>query len=417
MSPKITVLIYTARGDHPYADRSWHCFDPVVKTLAAQTFTDFELVLVDMQWETRRDYFEKRSQPFPVKHVPSSPNRWQSQRRTGLCEQINRGFAWADGELIWMGGENNMFPPTHLARAWELYQQTGALPVAWYAICGAEKRGRHRDCPVEFDLLGYTHEHVAEMDHRGKRFVENRGASTLPCHYQNYFGYSSVSAAAVDKTNGFDELFDGQWGLFDVDFGSRLDLAGYKMVLARDLFIVEPVVAATGLDDAGVPKPAYAGIGHQDAFKCHYAIYLHNRATHRRVNRQLPGNYVADVKAKACFGECSLKVKCAAGAKHAASTSPPGGTPADGSASQYIIGESKYYPFCEGKNRDVALELFADPTVREISNDRLQRRAGTAPYDRCTFVRGTTQPDVAPERTSIAPICPAPGAGRRGPTA
>src|SRR6185295_14228416 len=123
-APKISVLIYTARGDYPFERRDLHCFDPVVKTLAAQTFQDFELVLVDMHWDSRADYFTKNPAPFPVKHVPSKPNYWQDRQRVGLCGQINRGFVWADGELVWMGGENNMFHPWHFEHVWNTYKQT-----------------------------------------------------------------------------------------------------------------------------------------------------------------------------------------------------------------------------------------------------------------------------------------------------
>lgn len=361
-TPKVSVLIYTARGDYPFVNPDWHCFDPVVKTLAAQTMMDFELVLVDMHWESRSDYFKKNPQPFPVKHVPSSPNFWQMRERTGLCAQINRGFAWADGELIWTGGENNLFPPTHIERAWGIHRG-GTIPVAWYAICGQETGEPHRDCPAEFDLLGYTHRHVQDMDHRAKRFVEDPTLRISPCHHQNYFGYSSVPTDTAVELNGYDELFDGQWGLFDCDFGSRLNLAGKQMTLAHDLFVVEPPVA---------PGP-YVGIGHQEAFKCHYAIYLHNRATRRKVNAPLAPGYVDDVKKIACYGECSIKDRCRAGAL-------------DGDLKDRDrVGESLYYPFCEGKNKQMAEDWFSNPPVRDLRAERETRKAGGYPYDRGCF--------------------------------
>lgn len=368
MTPKISVLIYTARDDYPFVRTELHCFDPAVKTLATQTFQDFELVVVDMLYEKRPNWFRDNPQPFPVKHVPSSPNFWQSRRRTGLCAQINRGFTWADGELLWMGGENNMFPPTHLENVWKLYKKTGKIPVAWYAICGSEERGRHADCPADFNLLGYTQNHIQDMDHRAKRFVTDKKLQIDDCHHQNYFGYSSVPTETAVAINGFDELFDGQWGLFDCDFGSRLDLAGKKMVLSRDIFIVEPPVA---------PGP-YSGIGHQQAFKCHYAIYLHNRASKRKVNTPLPANYAEQVKETSCRNICSLKERCAKGAAAAKAGPPlPEGT----------IGESAYYPFCEGVGgtAEMAAELFANPPVRSLVTDREDRRAGKAPFDRGTF--------------------------------
>jgi hypothetical protein len=332
-----------------------------VKTLAAQTMKDFELILVDMHWESRSDYFQKNPAPFPVKHVPSSPNFWQMRQRTGLCAQINRGFAWADGELIWTGGENNLFPQTHVERAWEIHRN-GTIPVAWYAICREEAGEPHRDCPAEFDLLGYTHRHVQDMDHRAKRFIEDPALHTSPCHHQNYFGYSSVPTDTAIELNGYDELFDGQWGLFDCDFGSRLDLAGKKMTLARDLFVIEPPVA---------PGP-YVGIGHQEAFKCHYAIYLHSRATGRRANTPLAPDYIDQVKRLTCYGSCELKERCAKGSLDGDLKMRP----------EDRVGESIFYPFCEGKNRELAADWFKNAPVRDLKIERELRLRREPPYDR-----------------------------------
>lgn len=352
-APKISVSIFTARGDHPYTNPDWHCFDPVVKTLAAQTFTDFELVLVDTLWDQRPDYFIKNPAPFPVKHVPSKPNYWQERGRPGLSAQINRGFVWADGELVWIGGEDNMFPPQHLERVWTAYKQTGKTPLAWYGICGAEKKDQpHPRCPAQFDLLGYTQYHVTDMDHRGFQFVDNPNLQIADCHHQNYFGYSSVPLEAALRINGFDELFDGQWGLFDCDFGSRLNLAGVEMILSRDIYVMEPPVVSAGVYGGGIIRV--------DAFKCHYAIYLHNRASGRKVNSGLPDGYIEDVKRVACYGQCAIKAKCASG--------------------DPTVGERLYYPFCEGKTAQIARDWFRDAPVRDLVADREARRKGEFPY-------------------------------------
>lgn len=368
--PKISVLMYTARADHPFEDRSWHCFDPVTRTLTTQTFDgDFELVVVDMHWERRQDWFKEHPQPFPVKHVPSSPNLWQDRKRTGLCAQINRGFVWADGELIWMCGENNMLSPRLLETAWAIHE-LGMLPTAWYGLCQLEAGDPHPDCPTEFDILGFTRRHVKEMDHRQRPFLADPGLQLSPCHHSNYFGYSGVTRDMADNVNGFDELMDGQWGLFDCDFGSRLDIAGCRMGLHRDLFVMEPPIHMT--------HSAYEGISHHEPFKCHYAILLHNRATARRVNTALPPDYPDRVKRLACFDQCGLKEKCAAGA-------PANLRLIEMESRPQQIGESAYYPFCEGQNRQIAYDLFADPPVRELRDEREKRHAGLPPYDRATF--------------------------------
>ena len=130
MTPSISVLCYTARNDHPFIDRpDLHCFDLMAGSLATQTFGDFELILVDTLWEQRPDWFKEHPQPYPVKHVPSSPNFWHSLGRCGIVAQINRGIAWCDGELLFVGSESCIWPTHFLQLAWELYQQ-GTIPVA-----------------------------------------------------------------------------------------------------------------------------------------------------------------------------------------------------------------------------------------------------------------------------------------------
>lgn len=363
--PEISVLIYTARDDYPYAGRAerWHCFDPFLRTLAEQTFRDFELVLVDALWETRADYFERNPQPFSVKHVPASPNYWQQRGRVGLGAQINRGFVWADGRYVWMGAENNLYPPHHLALVAELCR-AGKVPSAWYGIAdrGLTDRGHSLTEPpaacaeVSFNLQGFTRADLYSMDHRAARFAVDPTLTISPCHQQHYYGYSSVPLDVAISINGFDELMDGIKSLQDCEFGSRVVRAGCSLVMHRDLYVVEPPTKQESGREAGYG----GGIRNQDSFQCNYAILLHNELTGRRVNRRLPIGYVEDVRSKTCLSACSIKDKCA------------GGT----------IGESPMYPFCAGERESMAREWQAAAPDHELSTDREIRKRGLAPYDR-----------------------------------
>ncbi len=362
MAPEITVLIYTARDDYPYAGKAegWHCFEPFLRTLRDQSFSDFELVLVDALWETRATWFRDHPQPFPVKHVPSSPNYWQARGRVGLCAQINRGFAWADGRYVWMGAENNMFPPHHLALVAELCR-VGNVPSAWYAVAdrgfpphGPEVAGPFPDVP--FSVHDFVREDIGSVDHRAARFVDDPSLVISPCHQQHYFGYSSVPLDVAVAVNGFDELMDGVKSLQDCDFGSRIARAGCALVMHRDLYVIEPQTKP----ESGTEVGYGGGIRNRESFQCNYAILLHNQLTGRRVNTRLPPGYVDDVRARACHGACPIQDKCRDG----------------------TIGESPLYPFCAGKMESVAREWHAVAPDRELSADREARKAGAPPYDR-----------------------------------
>lgn len=367
--PEITVLIYTARDDYPYVGKAaeWHCFEPFLRTLADQTFKDFELVLVDALWETRQDWFKDRPQPFPVKHVPSKPNYWQERGRVGLCSQINRGFTWADGSCIWMGAENNLYPSHHLALVAELHR-SGKVPVAWYGSadrgCFANmiyEEGKGGSCPnVSFNMHGFTREDLYTMDHRADRFVGDTSLVISPCHHQHYFGYSAVPLSVAIAVNGFDELMDGVKSLQDCDFGDRIVRAGCSLVMHRDLYVIEPPTK----QESGTEVGYGGGIRNMPSFQCNYAILLHNQLTGRRVNARLPSGYVEDVQTRICQGSCPIQEKCKEG----------------------TIGESPMYPFCAGERETMAREWHSAAPNRELGPERELRIAGKPPYDK-GFIR------------------------------
>jgi hypothetical protein len=359
---EISVLIYTARDDYPYMGKAekWHCFEPFLRTLAKQTFQDFELVLVDALWETRPDWFRDRPQPFPVKHVPSRPNYWQERGRVGVVSQINRGFIWADGKYVWMGAENNLYPPHFLKLASDTFR-SGKLPVAWYGMADRFDRSKALGaCPdVSFDLEGFTRDDLGEMDHRASRFLGS-APITSPCHHEWYYGYSGIPLTTALAVNGFDELMDGIKSLQDCDMGSRIVRAGCQLQMHRDLYVIEP----TTKPETGTEIGYGGGIRNQGSFQCNYAIYRHNILTGRRVNGQLPSGYVDDVKAKICHGVCPLQEKCRGG----------------------LIPESSMYPFCSGVNEAMAREWHAIVPNHELEKDRELRKQGLPPYDK-GFVR------------------------------
>ena len=364
--PEITVLIYTARDDYPYVGKAeaWHCFEPFLRTLADQTFRDFELVLVDALWETRPDWFRDHPQPFPVKHVPSKPNYWQERGRCGLSAQINRGFIWADGQYIWMGAENNLYPPHHLALVAELCR-SGKVPSAWYGsadrdclINGAhEGKGVPGPCPdISFDIHGFTRENLCTMDHRSARFVDDPSLIISPCHHQHYYGYSAIPLNVAVAVNGFDELMDGVKALQDCDFGDRIVRAGCSLVMHRNLYVVEPPTKP----ESGTEVGYGGGIRNMTSFQCNYAILLHNQLTGRRVNTPLPPGYVEDVQKSVCRGVCPIQEKCR------------GGT----------IGESPMYPFCAGERESMAREWHTAAPNRDLGTERELRKSRKAPYDK-----------------------------------
>lgn len=361
--PEITVLIYTARDDYPYVGKAeeWHCFEPFLRTLADQTFRDFELVLVDALWETRPDWFRDHPQPFSVKHVPSKPNYWQERGRVGLCAQINRGFVWADGQYVWMGAETNLYPPHHLALVAELCR-SGKVPSAWYGSanhnCFPEGKGIPSPCPdISFDMCGFTREDLCTVDHRSKRFIDDPALVISPCHQQHYYGYSAVPLNVAIAVNGFDELMDGVMALQDCDFSGRIVRAGCSLVMHRDLYVVEPTTKPESGKEVGYPGGIRGGV----PFQCNYAILQYNQLAGRRVNTRLPPGYAEDVQTRVCRGICPVQEKCR------------GGT---------LGAESLMYPFCAGEHEAMARERHTAAPNRDLNAERESRKSRKPPYDK-----------------------------------
>jgi len=362
VSPRISVLVYTARNDRPFLDREdLHCFDLVAATLAQQTFTDFELVLIDALWEKRGDWFKEHPQPYRVKHIPASPNFWHKMGRTGIVAQLNRGIAWCDGELIFVGAESCIWPAHFMHLAWELYER-GQIGVAWYPVLSPTPVEHHSWHPVvPLDTMGYRGENVLDCDHRAQRFVDNPSLVTTPCHHQHYFAYAALPTELALELNGFDEAFDGDLHLLDVDMGSRIELSGRggAMVMHRDLWCAEPKVDAQWK----------SGITRGRLIKCGYALWWFNRLQHRVVaNTKMPDGWIDYIKRAICHGACPIRGRC---------------------EEEFLRrtgeGESRIYPFCEGPDQELTQRWLDNLPCFLLGDEFDKRRRGAAPYDRGYF--------------------------------
>ena len=372
MQPKISVLVYTARTGHPYwkwtdgvasHNEDLEVLTLVTETLAYQTFQEFEIVVVDGKWEERGDWFKDHPQPYPVKHVPSSPNVWHEIGRPGLCAQLNRGLAWCDGELVQIVASEVVFPKHFLAKAWQMHQ-AGLIPVSWYATAqpGANPERAKIQCrPLDIDWRGYTDAGVTGMDHRGKHFYDPQCPSVV-CHHQDVYLWTAWPKRILHELNGFDETFDGDFSLLDCDMGNRAELLGYgkRMMLNRDLYNIKPELDPVWCKD----------IKRGRLIKCNYALWWWNRVAKKPfANVPVRTDWVQMVKDVVCGekdGACPVRVACRADLK---------------------CSEREVVPFCEGN--DATIREFWLKSLRPmlLTEEETKRKHGIAPYDR-SYVHG-----------------------------
>ena len=286
----MSLILITARKDFPYTGRpNLHLFEPTLESLKHQTTKDFELIIVDVMYEKRKDYFKNLDLPFVVKHIPSHPNIWLENGFPGVCRQHNKGIIFADGELLFFFGDGNMVAPEFIEKLYGRYQE-GYFPLSWYQYdLGYDKTavlGGGKNCvsPVSYDICGYRGEKVFIED-RYNRVFEGNNRESAAAPWEWWFGCSSANLDALLKVGGWDQKMDGDKMLMDTDLGSRIEMAGYRsrFALFRDIFLMR-----CKMDGGGYCfDAAKDSRGFEVTLKCNYGILWHSRYFNRfRANCQ-----------------------------------------------------------------------------------------------------------------------------------
>jgi len=249
-------------------------------SLSKQKFKNFELILVDTLHSTRDYDFSKL--PFIIKHVPVHPFHrfWLDRKRWAVCGALNTGLIHAEGEFVVRIDDCSEFDENYLERFWEGYQ-SGYWPLAMHTRYLGGKQAYYnrkyrkegydfiREEPNRREILEKVYNEGDPIRDTRWPIIEKAGGRMIaPVNWM--YGYSSFTLEAALKVNGFDELFDGDRSLEDVDFGSRLSMAGY-----RDLFQLDVNHNVIEHEHTAIPIPK------ANLIKCNYAIYLLNRAKKR----------------------------------------------------------------------------------------------------------------------------------------
>jgi glycosyltransferase involved in cell wall biosynthesis len=284
----ISVILPTAREDYSIIGLpNLHIFEPTLESLKNQTFKDFELVIIDGLHHFRPKLFQGRpfhtdKLPFPVKHVPIEHNErfnhrfWMDNKRWNVAGSLNTGIIHAKGELLVLIDDCSEFEKDYLKKFWEGYQ-SGYFPMAMYIryLEGNPATLNDRYLKIGYETSKHDEKTLKKLYGEGGlmrdtrySYVKNAGGSMIA--YVNwYYGYSSISLNEALKINGYDELFDGDKGLSDVDFGSRLELAGNK-----NKFVLDINHQVIEHDHKPVSESL---VNIKNRIKCNYAIYLTNR--------------------------------------------------------------------------------------------------------------------------------------------
>lgn len=273
----ISVIIPTARDDYPIIGMpDVFVLEPTFKSLEKQKFRDFEVIVVDALYPDKKEWIDSRKWSFPVKYVPPHPNHsfWVNRGLWGVAGMLNSAILHAEGDLIVrMDDCSEALDDEYLSKFWDLYL-SGYFPMAMHVRYHGGQPARVND---DYLNNGYEAKYAIMPNEdreqllkilygengiiRDTRWATVEKAGQLIAPPEWFYGYSSFSLDAALRINGFNELLDGQKGLEDVDFGIRLNMAGYKdvLLLSKDLWVIEHEHLPCKIDS---PIP----------FKCNYGI-------------------------------------------------------------------------------------------------------------------------------------------------
>jgi len=290
----ISCILCTARHDFPIIGLpSIHVFEPTLLSLEKQTFRDFELIIVDALYPERKEWIEQIKWSFPIKYVPVHEYHrfWLDHKRWNVCGQLNSAILQCEGDLVVRIDDCSEFEPDFLQKFVQGYQN-GYFPLAMHTRYRNGSQAYYneayrqegydfaREDPENRKILSRIYNEGNPVRDTRWSIVEKQGGHMM-APQDWFYGYSSFTLEAALKINGFNELFDGDKGQEDQEFGLRLWMAGYKNMFRLDTnhWVIE---------HEHEPIPEQIVARDEKNVKCNYAIYLLNQMKNRwRANSEL----------------------------------------------------------------------------------------------------------------------------------
>ncbi len=199
-----------------YVKNASNIIEITLSSLFSQDFDNFEVILCHKypkKVEKVVKMYEKEG--FYVNLVKEKPSIWHKLGDFPTVNNIrNTGIIYSKGELLLFLDDYTIFSPNLLKKAWNEYQK------GYYITARGRRRIRYNpeaeplETPTRRTLVdkgvysSYNFNNIEEGDR-----IPNPATWTYCC---------SVSLEDCLKINGFDEIYDGNFGGTDQDFGRRL---------------------------------------------------------------------------------------------------------------------------------------------------------------------------------------------------
>lgn len=207
-------------------------------SLLAQSFKDFELILVDELYSQRKDEVSEYFKGINLKHIP--PFRINNYFSSATSR--NTGISCAEGELIIFTNDYTWFSPDSIERHWDAYNKLeGKYAVTGIRINmdGFKVENENALCAFSSEIKSKPNGQVIFVDdrstYRGREVLEYYEISPSLVYADN----SSIPLEVALRLNGFDTHFDGGAGYLDINFFVRATLLGYGAMIDPSNVIIE----------------------------------------------------------------------------------------------------------------------------------------------------------------------------------
>jgi hypothetical protein len=188
-SPRISLVLCTVRPDYPYLDHpDWHVLGKVVEDLSKQTYTNFELIIVD-GLHGKRDWKIPSGLPFATCWAPPAENYWTRIGAPAISTYRNTGICYSEGSFVINLDDCCVLPEDFVETYVDALNQYGVYIQA-----------------------------LTEEDPRPAGLCNLEGNHLNP----QVYGFNSFPLDAALQVNGYDLWFDGSQGLEDSEFTDRL---------------------------------------------------------------------------------------------------------------------------------------------------------------------------------------------------
>lgn len=214
---KLSIVMHTCRkNDAPHLPAP--LLEMMVRSMEEQDYQgDYELIIVDLAWEHRKDYFANRKYRFPLLHIPDRSTPFRDRKLLRIASPKNTGIIYARGDCVVFTDDCQRLPTDGLSLLAE-WAERGVGATMCYEKHRADKASN------SYITTG--------VDQRGAHLGVAAGeGKPVPTRQIGFLGgtMSMVPIPTLLEVNGWDEMFDGSRQLEDGDMILRLTAAAQHM--------------------------------------------------------------------------------------------------------------------------------------------------------------------------------------------